>query len=421
MSSKIKIQSVKGMPDILPESQEKWDFFIQEANRVLKSFNFRKIITPILEDIKLFKRGVGSGTDIVEKEMFRLTTKGGDRLALRPEGTAGTVRAYINNGMNVKPKPVKLYYIGPMFRYEQPQAGRLRQHHQLGFEIIGSREAVIDAEIIAIGWQILQNLKIKALNIQINSIGCPKCRPDYIILLQEYYRRKSRSICYDCRRRLRSNPLRVLDCKNPKCIRLATQAPNTVDSLCGECHDHFRETLEFLDELDLPYALNSRLVRGLDYYTKTVFELWPDGEDGFSLGSGGRYDNLVELLGGSDTPAAGMSMGIERIIERIKDIALEREPVDVFLAQLGVLAKMKSLKLFLELEQRGIKTAEAFAKNSLKSQLKLANRLEAKYTLILGQKEALEGSIILRNMETGVQETLGLDKIIEELNKKIKR
>lgn len=416
---RFKAQSVKGMADILPSQADKWEYFKGIAFPLLSIFGFKHLETPILEEIKLFRRSVGQSTDIVSKEMFTLTTKGGDRLALRPEYTAGVVRAYIEHGMSSQPQPVKVFSLGPLFRYEQPQSGRFRQFHQLNLEAIGSSEAALDAEMIAITGQILSNLGIQKINVQVNSIGCAKCRPDYINLLIEHYRGKSRNICADCRRRMKSNPLRLLDCKNSKCSRLAVGAPSAVDHLCRDCHDHFKEVLEFLDELDAPYNLNPLLVRGLDYYTKTVFEFWPEDKNNFSLASGGRYDDLVELLGGKPTPAVGIALGIERILE-MAELKLERESIDVFLAQLGGLAKKKALKLFLELQAQGFKVDSNLSKNSLKSQLKTANRVRAKYALILGQKEALEESIILRNMESGVQEVIALDKIVQALKKKLK-
>ncbi len=416
----------KGMQDILGEEEHYW----QDLQRVVKeeaqSFNFKKIDTPILEDIRLFQRATGETTDIVEKEMFELTTKGGHSLALRPEFTPSVIRAYLENGLYAQPLPVKLYSLGPVFRYAQPQAGRFRQFHQFNFEIIGDKAPVLDAQLISLFWGILEKLKLKNLNIQINSIGCGQCRPAYERVLKDYYQRNLSKLCSDCRRRLKKNPLRLLDCKEDKCRLLANNAPQIVDHLCEECHDHFKDVLELLDELELPYILNPSLARGLDYYTKTVFEVWPQEKDErqISLGGGGRYDLLVELLGGRDTAAVGFAGGIERIIDLMKAQKVEPAkvaPSQVYLAQLGEAAKKRALKLFKTLIGAKIKVAENFSKDSLKSQLRTANRLGVRICLILGQKETLEETIIIRDMTTGVQEVVDIKKIVGEVKKRLKR
>jgi len=418
------LQIVKGMNDILPPEQKFWEFFLTTAIAALKMFSFLKIDTPILEFEELFKRGVGASTDIVEKEMFSFVTKGRDKVALRPEGTAGVARAYIENGMSSWPQPVKLFYYGPMFRYEKPQLGRRRQFHQLGAEIIGSSDPVSDAQIIALSWQILDNLGLQNLSIQINSVGCLKCRGEYRNLFTDSLCAKVGNLCADCKNRFKKNPWRILDCKEVRCQRLTSSSPIQVDYLCSECHDHFRSVLEFLDESDLPYALNPKLVRGLDYYTKTVFEFVTQEKNAGAILGGGRYDDLIEFLGGRSAPAVGMSMGIERIIEIMKQNKIkprvEDFKIDVFLAQLGDLPKKKALKLFLDLEKEGFKVAEAFSKNSLRSQLAIAEKLKIPYALILGQKEALDGNVILRNLSSGVQEFFPLCKIIEVIKKRIK-
>lgn len=416
----------KGMQDILPEEQVYWRKVLGVIKEEAKNFNFSRIDTPILEDAKLFQKSTGTATDIVEKEMFELTTKGGSVLALRPEFTPAVLRAYLENGLYTLTHPVKLYSVGPLFRYAQPQAGRFRQFHQFNFEIIGDKDPVLDAQVISLVWTTLKKLKLKDLNIQINSIGCGECRPEYLKILKDYYQRNLSRLCSDCRRRLKINPLRLLDCNEDKCRLLANNAPQIVDHLCSECHDHFKNVLEFLDELGLPYILNPSLVRGLDYYTKTVFEIWPQGKDErqATLGGGGRYDLLIELLGGRPTAAVGFAGGIERIIEQMKaqkvKVPMEEAP-KIYLAQLGELAKKKALKLFEELGGAKIKVVENFSKNSLKSQLRIANKLGAKISLILGQKEALEDTVIIRNMATGMQEVVDIKKIVGEVKKRIKR
>jgi len=427
---KIKYQSPKGMHDILPEDQKYFQKVFDVCDKIAKFYGFGRIETPILERAELFTRGVGQNTDIVEKQMYILKTKGGDVLALRPEYTASVVRAFIERGMDALPKPVKLWYFGPCFRHEKPQAGRFRQFWHLGFEVLGERSSVIDAQIIQIFLNILKELKLKNLILQINSIGEPKCRAHYKKILAGFLKSALPGLCPDCKRRLKRNPLRVLDCKNEKCQRIIAQAPQIIDYLCKECRSHFKEVLEFLDVLGIPYRLNPYLVRGLDYYTNTVFEIFIakspaelDLNQGALVG-GGRYDGLAKLLGGKDTPGCGAAAGVERIIGLMKQkefkFPKERAP-QIFLAQLGALAKQKALVLFEEFRKAKVPVYEAFSKDSLRAQLARANRLGVRYTLILGQKEALEEKIILRDMEKGTQKIQKLAKIVEIMKKKIKK
>ena len=429
MVKKIRLQAPTGMHDILPETQPFFRKVLATANSIAQFYGFKKIDTPIVEDAELFSKGIGLGTDIVEKEMYSFRTKGGDFLALRPEFTEGIVRAYIEHGMANLPQPQKLYSYGPLFRLERPQAGRFRQFHQVDLEVFGEQDSVIDAQIIQIFYNILKELKFKNLIVEINSIGDSQCRPYYKKLLVNYFRSRESSLCADCRRRLRYNPLRILDCKEEKCQPVKSQAPQLVDHLCDPCKTHFKEVLEFLDEVEMPYRLNPYLVRGLDYYTKTVFEIFEDTEDGQRLGAlvgGGRFDTLVKTLGGRDTPACGAAAGVERIVttlkERTKQESVGSEPVQkVFLAQLSDLAKRKSLRLFEEFRKAKIQIAESFGKDSLKTQLRLADKIGASYALILGQKEALEESIIIRDMKTGRQETVKLDRVVREMEKYLKK
>ncbi|MFH1392650.1 MAG: histidine--tRNA ligase [bacterium] len=418
--SKIRFQAPKGMKDILPEEQKYWQYILNIAEPLIQDYGFKKIDTPILEETQLFAKGTGQTSDIVSKEMFSLKTKGGDQLSLRPEFTPNICRAYLEHGMSSLPQPVKLYSFGPVFRYDRPQAGRLRQFNQFSIEAINSQDPIVDSQIIQLSWKIFEKLGInKNLTIQINSIGCAQCRPDYIKLLIQYYRNKAKQLCRDCKSRLIKNPLRLLDCKEAICRRLMAGAPQSVDHLCSECHDHFKSVLEYLEELNLPYELNYRLVRGLDYYTKTVFEFYPEP----SLGGGGRYDGLIKILGGKETPGVGVALGVERIIaevEKQKNKLPEPKSPKVFLAQLGSLGKRKALKLFDELQKTNIKTIESLTRDSLKAQLRIADKLGVSFTLILGQKEALENTIILRDMTTGVQEVVLMDKIIPELKKRLK-
>lgn len=426
------IQSVKGMHDILPEEQPWWEFIIKKSKPILEEYDFKKIDTPILENIELFERSIGPGTDIVEKEMYSLRTKGGDRLVLRPEGTAPIVRAYVEHGMHSLPQPVKLYYFGPMFRHEQPQAGRLRQFWQLGLELIGDDSYSSDAEIIFILWKIFEEIGLKDLTLQINSIGDGNCRPAYKKALKDFYRSKLKKVCSSCRTKFKKNILRMLDCNQPQCQEISNQAPQIVDYLDDECKEHFKNVLEFLDELNVPYILNPRLVRGLDYYAKTVFEIWPeeitDEEPQIStqiaLAGGGRYNKLVELLGGPKIEGTGWSMGIERIINLLKNKKIKmpssRSKPKIFLAQLGDLAKKKSMLLFEQFRKAGIPIEASFGRNSIKSQLRIANRIGVRFTLILGQREALDGNVILRDMESSIQETIPLEEIVQVVKKRLK-
>ncbi len=423
-------KTVKGTKDILPDEQPCWDLVRGAVRDLARSYNFSRIDTPIIEDANLFVRGVGLGTDIVDKEMFSLRGRGGGAIALRPENTAGVARAYVEHGLARNPQPVKLYYFGPMFRYDQPQAGRQRQFYQFGFEVLGSASPASDAQMVLITIVLLKDLGLSDVTVQINSVGCANCCADYKQNLVSYYQGQTSKLCADCKRRLRANPLRLLDCKEEKCQRLSNQAPVLIDSLCKECHNHFKEVLEHLDQLEIPYNFNPKLVRGLDYYTKTVFEIWPSnikkgaGSRQAALAGGGRYDDLIEELGGEPTPAVGVSCGVERIISKLLEegISIPSSPgPQIFLAQLGELAKRKALGLFEELRRKGIPIAASFSRDSLGSQLRVANRLKVKLALILGQKEALEGAILVRDMETGVQELVDIKKVAGEIKRRLKR
>ena len=434
MAKRPKFQRPTGMKDILPEEQPYFEKIYRSVDDIAKFYGFGKIDTPMVEDLELYERGTGQSTDIVEKQMYTIKTKGGDVLAMRPEFTPGIVRAFNENGMLNLPQPVKLYTYGPLFRYEHPQAGRFRQFHQVDFEIFGEESAAIDAQIIQIFYAFLRDLKFSHLIIEVNSIGDAQCRPYYKKVLVNYLRPRQNSLCADCRRRIRENPLRVLDCKEEKCQRIKAQAPQFLDHLCDSCKSHFKSLLEFLDEIDLPYHLDPYLVRGLDYYTKTVFEIFSEstvgqkeGEEVVSrsaLVGGGRYDNLVRLLGGKDVPAMGAAGGVERIIALMKEKGFPGAQMSIpkiFLAQLGDLPKKKSLKLLEELRKAKISIAESLGRDSLRTQLARADKLEVEYTLILGQREMLDETIVIRKMDTGEQAIVKMDKVVEELRKRLKK
>ncbi|MEX2090629.1 MAG: histidine--tRNA ligase [Candidatus Paceibacterota bacterium] len=426
MAKEKSIQIPRGMRDILPEEQKYWRYVMKKAEPLLEFFGFEKIETPILESTELFQRSVGEETDIVEKEMFSLKTKGGDSLTLRPEGTAPTVRAYIENGLSVRPHPIKLYYSGPFFRHEQPQKGRYRQYYSIGIETIGDGSEAVDAELIFLGYKLLSSFGLDGYNVHINSLGDSSCRPAYIKALKDYYKNRLKKVCVTCKVRFKTNILRMLDCKEDVCKEIAKDAPQMIDYLDDDCKKHFKHVLEFLDEAKVPYILNPHLVRGLDYYTRTVFEFLPEENitAQSAVISGGRYDKLVEQLGGSKTPAAGWGMGLDRIVEALKEKNINvpdlRPKPKVFLVQLGEAAKKKSLLLFEALRKAGVETKSSLGRDSIKSQLRIAHRLGVKFTLILGQKEALDETIILKDMDASTQETIPLEKIVDEVKKRLK-
>lgn len=411
------------MHDVLPNEQKYFQRIYNVVESIADFYGFQKIDTPILEQTELFSRGVGLTTDIVEKQMYNLRTKGGDALTLRPEGTAPVVRAYIEHGMQNWPQPVKLWYFGPFFRYEHPQAGRFRQFWSFGFEVLGEEGGVIDIQIIQIFYNILKELKLKNLSLQINSVGDSQCRPYYKKLLVSYFKSREHALCADCRRRLRENPLRILDCKEEKCQPIKAQAPQMIDHLCEECHKHFKEVLEFLEEVELPYQLNPYLVRGLDYYTRTVFEIFEEGKNGALVG-GGRYDALGKFLGRRNISASGAAGGVERIVQAMKEKNIKLPEIaspQIFLAQLGRLAKRKSVKIVEDFRKIKVQVAESFGRDSLKAQLTRADKLGVKYTLILGQKEVLEGTVILRDMANGRQDNIKMEKVVAEVKKRLKK
>jgi histidyl-tRNA synthetase len=429
---KLKFQAPSGMHDVLPRDQKYFQEILKTIKNIADFYGFRRIETPIVENAELFSKGTGSDTDIVRKEMYTFRTKGGDLLALRPEGTPSIVRAYIEHGMQSLTQPVKLWHWGPFFRYERPQAGRYRQFFQVGFEVLGERSPVIDAEIIQAFYSIFEELGFKNLVIEINSIGDGQCRPYYKKTLVNYFKSRQSSLCVDCRRRTKENPLRILDCKDEKCQRIVKSAPQIVDYLCPECHEYFKEVLEFLDDLDLPYQLNPYLVRGLDYYTKTVFEIFStepltsnNSEAGLTrnaLAGGGRYDKLVKLLGGKDTPGCGGAMGIERVVEIMKGRKMKfknGQRPKIFLAQLGRKAKRESLKLIEEFRKAKVPIAHSLSKDSLKAQMKIADRLGVKYVLIIGQKEVVEKEVLIRDMENGKQRSIEIGRAVKEMKKKV--
>lgn len=411
----------KGMHDILPAETPFWNRIREAAVKIAEFYGFREIETPILEKLELFVRGVGEATDIVEKEMYSFRTKGGDELVLRPEGTTPVVRSFLQHGMHKLPQPQKLYYWGPFFRHERPQAGRYRQFHQFGLEVVGGEsDPAYDAQVMLVSFRWIEELKVKPLMIHINSVGCRGCRPGYKAKLVNYYQKCQ--VCADCERRKKQNPLRLLDCKEKGCEEIKKEAPSILDSLCVSCRTHLKNVLEYLEEAELPYMLNPYLVRGLDYYNRTVFEIFSEDE-GLALCAGGRYDYLAEMLGGRSTPAVGAAAGVERIVDLLQAtgrMSVPEPKAKVFLVHVGDLAKKKSLPLMEELRKSNISLDVALGRNSLSSQLEIANKKGVALALILGQKEVYEESVIIRDMDTGVQESVPVAKVVDEVKKRLK-
>ncbi|OGO19909.1 MAG: histidine--tRNA ligase [Chloroflexi bacterium RBG_16_50_9] len=403
-------QAIRGTSDILPQEQAYWRYVEKKAVDICQLYGYQRIDSPTFEETGLFTRSVGQGTDIVEKEMYTFTDKGDNSITLRPEGTAPVCRAYLEHGMHNLPQPVKLYYLASIFRYERPQAGRLREHHQFGCEAIGDDDPALDAEVINMAWQFSRSLDLQNLSLQLNSIGCKKCRPAYLAILQNYYAGKPEGLCHDCNLRRSRNPLRLLDCKQPSCQQAASAAPRSVDHLCPDCQAHFSRLKAHLELLGIPFAVNHRLVRGLDYYTRTVFEIQP-GEGGAqsTIGGGGRYDDLIEELGGKPAPAIGFAAGIERIILNLKkqDIPIPALPgPHVFIAYMGEEARSESIKLAARLRQAGIGTVAATGAKSLKAQMRQANSLGVRHAVIIGEEELKTGVATVRDMVNARQKTV---------------
>ncbi len=420
------LQTVRGMRDILPGDQPYWEKVRQVLNKAAGEYGFSRIDTPILEFENLFIRSVGDTTEVVEKEMYSFVTRGGDKVALRPELTAGNVRAYIQHGMNVSPKPVKLFSVGPVYRYDRPQHGRYREHFQGNFDVYGEADPVLDAQMVQMAQRILTLLGIKKVFFRVNSIGTPATRAAYKKKLSRYFEKFRRKIPADLRPMIAQNPFRILDSKDAVCVELSAEAPKALDSLDADSRAHFDKFIEYLEELKIPYEIDERLVRGLDYYTQTVFEIYVKDElagKRSSLGGGGRYDALIESLGGEPTPAIGFGLGLDRLVLEMQRIGARTfEPVRprVFLAQLSDLAKKKSLGLFVQLQKAGIVTAESFGRGNLRSQLRKAEKSGVDVTLIIGQKEALDETVIVKDMNSGTQETVMQDKMIAAVKKILK-
>ena len=411
----VRFQAPRGTSDVLPEDEPYWSFVRETGQRVARLFGYGLIETPMFEDAAIWIR-TGQGTEIVEKEMYLFEDRGGDQLALRPETTASVCRAYIEHGMATLTQPVRLYYFAQKFRYDRPQAGRYRQHSEFGVEAIGDTDAAVDAEVIDLLATFYQALGLSGLSLHLNSIGDAACRPAYVELLRAYYKEHLSKVCADCRMRYEKNPLRLLDCKQPQCQPVIAEAPTIAEHLCDACADHFGKLRSYLDALAIAYELDPRLVRGLDYYTRTVFEFMPPEEGAQStVGAGGRYDGLIELLGGKPTPGIGFGSGIERIIINLKrqNIAVPAiEGPRVYVAHTSETTQAAALRLAQRLRDGGVNAVAGSGGRSLKSQLRHAGALGARYAAILGEQELAKGEVTLRDLSNGEQRSVGEGDVV---------
>ena len=420
------IQKPRGTQDLLPSVLGNWYYIENTIRRLCKTYGFEEIRTPMFEETGLFLRGIGETTDIVQKEMYSFPTgdKKDQSYTLRPEGTASAVRAYLENKVYGQESITKWFYIGPMFRHDKPQAGRYRQFHQFGVELLGTQAPSADAECISLVLQLLRDLGLKDLNVEVNSVGCPTCRPTYREKLIAFFEPKKEELCELCQSRLYKNPLRILDCKEEKCQQLAVGVPELSENLCEECQDHFHHVKEYLTAAGEKFTLNPRLVRGLDYYTKTAFEVQytPLGSQS-AVAGGGRYDGLVEELDGPHTPAVGFAMGMERLLLALEKQGLlpeQQQEDSVFVVALGEMAQKEAFRITNTLRNAYVKAEMEGSGKSMKSQMKYANKINAKYVIIIGDNELAEGKVILKYMDTSEQETVSLAEITNRITELVK-
>ena len=419
------IQAPRGTKDVLPQDSYRWQVVEAKMRKAAALAGYREVRTPVFEHTELFARGVGDTTDIVQKEMYTFKDKGDRSLTLKPEGTAGAVRAFLESNLYAEALPCKMYYVNsPIFRYEAPQSGRLREHHQFGLECFGAQDATTDAELILLAYRLVSSLGVKNLAVKINSIGCPNCRPKYHARLKEFLAGRIDELCPTCRTRFERNPLRVLDCKEKHCQELVQNAPSILDLLCDDCADHFAQLQECLQAAGIPYVVDSRIVRGLDYYTKTVFELITQTPEGnLTVCGGGRYDNLVEELGGPSIPAAGCGMGIERLLMLLDSEGVQLpcpDTLDVFVTYMGQ-AKLAAFRLVEELRAAGIKADMDHCGRSLKAQFKFANKTGAPLTATLGEEELAQGVVKLRDMNTRQERIAPMAEVAEAIHEMLCR
>ena len=404
------IQRPKGTKDLLPSESYVWQDFERKVKKILDSYNFKEIRVPVFEYTELFQRGVGETTDVVQKEMYTFLDKGGRSITLRPEGTAGVIRAYLENGMASLPSPVKLWYNIGVYRYENVQKGRLREFHQLGIELIGSSSYLADVETILIGNSIIKSLNLPNIELNINSIGCPKCRAKYQTILRDFIGKNFDKYCDTCKTRFEKNPMRILDCKDENCKKLNIGAPMMIDYLCDECKEHFENVKAALDNLNISYKIDSSIVRGLDYYTKTVYE-FVSKDDGLTVIGGGRYDGLVEEFGGVHTPSVGFGAGIERLMELYSNNnnMLEDSIPDLYILSIGKLENIKAIEISEELRKMGYVIEKDIFERSFKSQMKYADKLKCKNLIVIGEDEINTNKAKIKNMKTGEEKEIDLN------------
>ncbi|MEA1959340.1 MAG: histidine--tRNA ligase [Chloroflexota bacterium] len=410
----------RGTIDILPVEQGYYRYVEEKAAETCRCYGYGRIDTPVFEDAHLFVRTIGQGTDIVEKETYTFDDRSGQEMTLRPEGTAPVCRAYIEHGMGSLQQPVKLYYFASIFRYERPQKGRYRQHHQFGVEAIGEAAPSLDVEMIEMAWVFYKELGLKKLTLYINSIGCKSCRPAYIDNLKKYYSEHIDNLCPQCKIRFKRNPLRLLDCKESVCQTVANAAPKSEKYLCHDCKEHFKIVSRNLRLLKVPYKKNHRLVRGLDYYTRTVFEIQPKSDSGSqsALGGGGRYDDLIKELGGKPTPAIGFAVGIDRIVINLKEQKIEPPPPEdmgIYIAYTGEKARAAAFKLAAEMRRAGIPVHISYGAKSLKAQMRQANNIGVSFAFIFGDDEVENGTVTYRDMAEGEQWEVEVDEVLSLL------
>jgi len=416
----LSIKAPKGTKDVIPEQVYKWQYIENVIREICKNFGYKEIRTPVFEHTELFQRGMGDTTDVVQKEMYTFEDKGGRSITLRPEGTASVVRSYLENNLYAAPQPSKMYYIISCYRYERPQAGRLREFHQFGVEAFGAEKPSMDAEIIALAMTLLKRLGIKGLELHINSIGCPKCRKEYNAKFIEYLKEHINDMCTTCKERYEKNPLRILDCKNDGCREIAKGAPLILNYLCEDCKNHFELLKSYLSNMNIEYGIDPYIVRGLDYYTRTVFEIISNDIGAQStVCGGGRYDGLIQELGGPPTPGIGFGLGLERLLLTMENQGIhipEAEPMTLFIASIGEKADMRAQSLVWQLRENSISADKDHMGKSLKAQMKYADKLGVQYTMVLGDDEIESGRANLKNMKTGEVIEVELDKLCEFFN-----
>ncbi|WP_029543965.1 histidine--tRNA ligase [Selenomonas sp. AB3002] len=413
----------RGTKDILPENVAGWNYVEQKIRDICARFGYEEIRTPMFEHTELFHRGIGEGTDVVDKEMYTFEDRGGRSITLRPENTASAVRAYLQNKLYGDSALTKLFYIGSMFRYDRPQAGRMREFHQFGVEALGEANPAVDAEIILLAMEFLKSLGLKDLKLSLNSVGCPSCRPAYRKALQDYFQPHLEELCGDCKDRFERSPLRILDCKADADKEFMAGAPKITDCLCDECRDHFEQVQSLLTEAGVEFELDPRLVRGLDYYTKTAFEIKyaPLGAQS-AVAGGGRYDGLIEEMGGNPTPAVGFATGLERVLLALEKQGLlpeTKKQADAFVVALGEAAQKPAFKLLQQLRGAGLKALMDYAGRSMKAQMKQAGKAGARFALILGEDEIKENAVMLKDMEKSEQQKVSLDEVIDQIQNSI--